>query len=121
MIKNDETKYPIEPAKQPTSAAAQIETALFTSIAEVRIVLTKSPFIPSSKVPASLSSIYTLRKLLPISEVTVVSTRSPVDIVTRIPIEKEKSQFQHVTTTFFQILKYLLVYHQFIYQGNNHQ
>ena len=43
MIKNDETKYPIEPAKQPTSAAAQIETALFPYMAVVPIVATKAP------------------------------------------------------------------------------
>ena len=32
---------------------------------------------------------------------TVIAARAPVDIVIRRPIEKEKSQFQSVTTTVF--------------------
>ena len=60
---NDETEDPIEPAKQSPSVAAQIETALFLSIAV-------------------------------------------------LPIVAKKFQF-------FQVIKYLLVYHQFQHQGNN--
>ena len=40
------------------------------------------------------------RKTSPIAVVTVVATISPVEIVTRAPIDKEKSQFQCVTTKF---------------------
>ena len=40
-------------------------------------------------------------KPLPINAVTVVTTISPVDIVTIIPNKKEKSLFQPVTTTVF--------------------
>ena len=57
----------------------------------------------------------------PISKVPVVDTRAPVEIVTRVPIDEQKTPFQPIITTFFQVLKYLLVYHQFLYQGNHHQ
>ena len=59
-------------------------------IAEVPIVSTKYPVFPSAQVNASLSSIYTSRKISPIASVTVVVTISPVDILTRRPIDKEK-------------------------------
>ena len=36
---------------------------------------------------------------------TLFSTKLPVDIVTRAPIDKEKSLFQPVTTTFFSSAK----------------
>ena len=41
---NDETEDPIEPAKQSPSVAAQIETALFLSIAVLPIVAKNSSF-----------------------------------------------------------------------------
>ena len=62
------------------------------------IVATKALFFKSDKVPDSLSSIYTSRTPT-ISEVTVVATKSPDEIVTRTPIDKEKLKFQPVTTT----------------------
>ena len=62
--KNYETKYSINPAKQSPSSAAQIDTAIFSFIAAVLIVSTKSPV--------------------------------------------------------FQVLKYLIIYHQFLLQGNHH-
>ena len=63
-LKNDKTKDSIEPAKKSPSAGAQIETALFSSIATVTIFATKAPVL--------------------------------------------------------QLLKYLLVYNQFLHQGNHH-
>ena len=91
--KNYETKYSINPAKQSPSSAAQIEMSLFASISTVPIVATKDPVFPSAKVPAILWSIFTSSKPSPIAAVTVVSTRAPVDIVKRRPIEKVKSLF----------------------------
>ena len=61
---NDETEYTTYPAKQSPSSAAQIDTAIFSFIAAVLIVSTKSPV--------------------------------------------------------FQVLKYLIIYHQFLLQGNHH-
>ena len=84
--KNDETKDQIDPDKKSPSVAAQIETALFAYIAAVPISATKVPVLPSSQVPDSLSSIYTSIKTSPIASVTIVSTRAPVEIVTRRPI-----------------------------------
>ena len=85
---NDETEDKTEPAKQSPSAEAQMETYIFSPISVVPIIATKSPVFPSSQVPAILSSIYTSRRLSIIFVVTVVATRSPVEIVTRAPIEK---------------------------------
>ena len=85
-MKNDETKDPINPAKQSPSAEAQIETSIFASIVTVPIVATKAPLFPISQVSASLSYISTSSKPSTISAVNVVATRSPVDIVTRRPI-----------------------------------
>ena len=90
MKKNDETKYSIEPAKPSPSAGAQIEIAIFAYIAEVIIVATKYPVFPNAQVPSSLSSIYTPRKTSPISAVTLFATRSPVEFVTRRPIDNGK-------------------------------
>ena len=99
MITNQETKDPIDPAKQSPSAAAQTDTALFASIYAVTIVATKAPVFPSAKVPDSLSSISTSRKPSTIASANVVATIAPVEIMTRIPIDMEKSLFQPVTTT----------------------
>ena len=60
---------------------------------------------PGAKLPYSLSSIFLPRKLSPIAAVTVVATRAPVDIVTRVPIEKEEPPFQSITTTFLPSAK----------------
>ena len=47
--------------------------------------MTKAPFFPSAKLTTSLSSIYTPGKPSPIDSVTVVTTRSPVEILKRSP------------------------------------
>ena len=52
---NDETEYPIGPDKQSPIFAAQIETAIFLSIAVLTTVATNIPVFPSDKVPDSLS------------------------------------------------------------------
>ena len=68
---NDVAKYPIDTYKPSPSAEEIIETDL-----------------PS-----------------PTAEVPVIVTIAPVEIVTRSPIEKEKTVFQPVTTTVFPIAK----------------
>ena len=90
LIKKYESKDSIDPSKKSPSAAAKIETSTFEYIAAVPIVSTKAPVFLSAQVPASLSSIYTPGKPSPISAVTVVEKRAPVDIVTRRPTEKGK-------------------------------
>ena len=102
---NDETKNPIETAKKSPSAAAQMYTALFTSIDAVTIVATKAPVFPIYQVTASLSSIYTSRKPSPIAAETVVATRAPVEILTRRPIDKKKSLIQPITNIVFPSAK----------------
>ena len=44
-VKNDETEDSIDPAKQPSSAAAKIETALPSPISSVPIFVTKYPIL----------------------------------------------------------------------------
>ena len=78
--------------------------------------MTKAPVFPNAKVPSDLSSIYVPRTPSPIVVVTVVAKRAPIDIGKRAPTEKLKAPFQPVITTVCQVIKYLLVYHQFLYQ-----
>ena len=98
---NYETEYPINIAKPLPSSEARIDTYLKSSIVTETIVATMSQVFPSAKVPASLSSIYVPRKPSPIAAVTIVVTIVPVKVVTRSPIEKEKTPFRPVTTTVF--------------------
>ena len=71
----------------------------------VPIIAIKTPVFPSVKEPASLSSIFETRKPSHIAAVPVYATRAPVEIVKRAPIEKCKSPFKPVTTTFLPSAK----------------
>ena len=47
--------------------------------------------------------------------------RPTFEIVTRSPIEKEKNHFNLLIIQSYQVLKYRLVYHQFLYQVDHRQ
>ena len=96
---NDENEYPVEASKPSPPTTAHIDTAVQSPIYAVPIVATKYQVFPSVQVPSSSFSISTSRKPSPIDAVTLVSTKSTVDIVTRRPINKEKSLSQSVTNT----------------------